>query len=83
MPNFTIKQIPADLLDALRERAELTGRSMNREAIAVLESVILPREQTAEEIIAERKALWEDLSLDGLPPYDPSMKREGPFTAPL
>ncbi|MBO6574459.1 MAG: Arc family DNA-binding protein [Rhodothermales bacterium] len=77
MPNLTIKQIPEELLQALRERAEITGRSMNREVIACLQSAVMPAKQTAQEIIAERKALWQDLGMEGLPPYHPSMKREG------
>lgn len=77
MPNLTIKQIPLELVDRIKDRARLTGRSMNKEIIACLEMVVMPREKTAEELIAERKALWEELDLRDLPPYDPNWKRQG------
>lgn len=77
MPNLTIKQIPLELVERLKDRARLTGRSMNKEIIACLEMVVMPREKTAEEIIAERKALWADLDLKNLSPYDPAWKRDG------
>jgi plasmid stability protein len=77
MANLTVKQIPGELVDRLKERARLTGRSMNREIIACLELVLMPREKTAEERIAERKALWNSLGLRDIGAYDPGWKREG------
>ena len=74
---LTIKQIPAELVQRLKERAKLNGRSMNREVIACLESVVSPRLRTAEELIAEAKAVWEALGVGDLPPYDPAWKNEG------
>jgi plasmid stability protein len=77
MPNLTIKQIPLELVDRIKDRARLTGRSMNKEIIACLEMALLPREKTAAEHIADRKALWDELNLSDLSPYDPDWKRQG------
>ena len=77
MPSLTIKQVPEELVDRIRKRAELTGRSMNREIIACLQQVVMPRQRTAEQRIAESQAVWDDLRLPDLGPYDPAWKREG------
>jgi len=77
MATLTIKQVPPELVERLKERAALNGRSMNREVIACLESVVAPRMRTAEELIAEREAVWKSLGIEELPPYDPEWKREG------
>ncbi len=77
MATLTIKQVPPALVERLKERAEINGRSMNREVIACLEAVVMPREKSAEERIAEAKTLWESLRVKDLGPYDPAWKREG------
>ncbi len=77
MPNLTIKQIPLELVDRIKDRARLNGRSMNKEIISCLEMVVMQHPKTADDRIAERKALWDDLNLQDLPPYDPNWKREG------
>lgn len=77
MATLTIKQIPPVLVERLKERAEINGRSMNKEVIACLEAVVMPVEPSAEEAIAAAKRLWDDLGLKNLPPYDPAWKREG------
>ena len=40
MPSLTIKNIPDEVLDALREQARANRRSLNGEVIAVLEAQI-------------------------------------------
>ncbi len=77
MANLTIKQIPKELVDRLKDRARLTGRSMNKEIISCLQMVVMPREKSADEKIADARALWKELDLQDLGPYDPSWKREG------
>lgn len=41
MANLTIKNIPEDLYQSLKKRAELNRRSMNAEVLVGLEQVIL------------------------------------------
>ncbi len=77
MPNLTIKQIPLELVDRIKDRARLNGRSMNKEIIACLRSIVMPEEQSADEVIQEARALRAKLGLENLPPYDPKWKREG------
>jgi plasmid stability protein len=77
MATLTVKQVPADLLERLKQQAEANGRSMNREIIACLQAVVMPRERSAHELIAERTTLWADVGAPELPPYDPAWKREG------
>lgn len=77
MATLTIKQIPPVLVERLKERAEINGRSMNKEVIACLEAVVMPTQMSAEELIAERQAIWDLLGARSLPPYDPDWKREG------
>ncbi len=42
MKSITLKNIPAPIHTALKERAKLHGRSLNREAIACLEMAVAP-----------------------------------------
>ena len=77
MPSITLKQVPPQLVECIKERARLTGRSMNKEIIACLEMVVMPRERSAEERIAERKVLWESVDLQDLGSYDPNWKNLG------
>ena len=76
MANLTIKQIPEDLIHRIKVEAETNGRSMNREIISCLESSYVPR-RSAEEYIAEAKALWEEIGSPDWGPYDPNWKRQG------
>ena len=77
MATLTIKQVPPEIVERLKDRAAINGRSMNKELIACLEAVLIPRERTAEERIREAQVLWESLRVKDLGPYDPSWKREG------
>ena len=76
MANLTIKKIPDELVDRIKAAAEENGRSMNREIIESLESRYSPQ-PSAEELIAEAKALWERIGDPSWGPYDPDWKREG------
>lgn len=58
---LTLKGIPDDLHDRLKQTAEIHRRSLNNEAISLLASVLLPRSVTAAERIAEARRLREGL----------------------
>jgi plasmid stability protein len=57
MPTLTIKNVPEELHERLKEQADRHRRSMNSEAIWILEQVLTPSRPTAEEAIARAKAL--------------------------
>lgn len=58
MPTLTIKNVPPDLHERLKESARRHRRSMNSEAITLLERALMPtRRRDAETLIAEAKAL--------------------------
>jgi len=57
MPTLTIKNVPEELHEQLKEQADRHRRSMNSEAIWILEQVLTPSRRSAEEAIARAKAL--------------------------
>lgn len=57
MPTLTIKKVPQDLYEKLRERAALHRRSMNSEAIACLEQLLFPTSRELGRLIAEAEKL--------------------------
>ena len=57
MPTLTIKNVPEELHERLKEQADRHRRSMNSEAIWILEQVLTPSRPSAEEAIARAKAL--------------------------
>ena len=57
--NFTLKNIPQDLFDKVRERAGRNHRSINGEIIAVLETATASRRVPVDEILARARALRE------------------------
>jgi plasmid stability protein len=56
MPNLTLKDVPERLHAQLRARAERHHRSLNREAIACLEAVVLAEPVDVDALIAEARA---------------------------
>jgi plasmid stability protein len=54
---LTLKGIPDDLYVRLKQTAEVHRRSMNNEAISLLETALLPRKATSSERIARARAL--------------------------
>jgi plasmid stability protein len=63
MPSITIKNIPPDLLEALKARAAENHRSLNGEAILALRrAAFAPRPDPAE-ILARADAIREALSV--------------------
>ncbi len=57
MPTLTLKGIPEELHERLRQQAERHRRSMNSEAITILEQALMPARPSAEEVIARAEAL--------------------------
>jgi plasmid stability protein len=54
---LTLKGIPDDLYQCLKQTAEVHRRSLNNEAIWVLETALLPRKATSSERISRARAL--------------------------
>ena len=54
---LTLKGIPDDLYVRLKQTAEVHRRSLNNEAISVLETVLLPRKATSSDRISRARAL--------------------------
>ena len=57
MPTLTIKKVPEVLYRRLKEHASQHHRSMNSDAIACLEQVLLPVRRDPETLILEAEAL--------------------------
>jgi plasmid stability protein len=55
--SFSIKNVPDDLADALRERAEKNHRSIQGELMAILESALARPALTPVEVVAQVRAL--------------------------
>ena len=65
MPSLTLKDIPPPLLERLRARASRDRRSLNREAIWLLEQVLDKSSDPASEVRLERDAqfaAWRSLA---------------------
>lgn len=58
---ITLKNIPAEIYDSLKQAADAHHRSINSEAIACLERVLLPTKTSNEEHIARARKIREGL----------------------
>lgn len=75
---ITLKGIPDGLYEQLRLSAEVNPRSLNSEAIACLETVLLPRKVTAIEHVAKAREIRATLKRRAFKPADiDRAKREG------
>ena len=75
---LTLKGIPDDLYLRLKQTAEAHRRSLNSEAISVLEAALLPRKATSSERIARARALREALGPQKFAARDiDTFKRQG------
>lgn len=52
MPSFTLKNVPAEIIDRLRQQAARNGRSANGEAIACLRAVLMAQPVDVEAFLA-------------------------------
>lgn len=64
MASLTIKDIPEELLEALRELAERDRRSMTQEAIVLLSEIVAQRREAdeARDEAARQADAWEQLA---------------------
>lgn len=77
MPTLTIKKVPEELYERLKERAARHRRSMNSEAIVLLEQALMPSRRSAEEVIAKAEALNREIGKRFDPELIEKGKREG------
>lgn len=76
MATLTIKDVPDELHERLKERAKRHRRSMNSEAIWILEQVLRPSRPSAEEAISRAQALNDRIGKT-FPDIVSEAKREG------
>jgi len=76
MPNLTLKRVPDEIHEKLKERAERHRRSMNSEAIRILERALKPTRMSAEEAIARAEELNDRIGKT-FPDIVNEAKREG------
>jgi len=76
MPNLTLKRVPDEIHERLKERAERHRRSMNSEAIRILERALKPTRMSAEEAIDRAEKLNDRIGKT-FPDIVNEAKREG------
>jgi plasmid stability protein len=76
MPTLTIRGVPPELHEKLKKRAERHRRSMNNEAIAILERVLKPSRMSAEEAVARAEEVNDRIGKT-LPDIVNEAKRKG------
>jgi antitoxin FitA len=74
MPALTIKNLPEEVYRRLKESARLSRRSLNSEAIVLLERSLGQGRRSTEEALAALRHLHE--RLQGLPPLDDDFLEE-------
>ena len=67
---ITLKGIPDDVYKQLKSSADANRRSLNSEAIACLETVLLPRKTSALEHVAAARAARSTLKRGAFKPVD-------------
>lgn len=78
MPAFTVKNIPDELYDQLKASAQAHHRSLNSELIHCLESVLMPRRASAQELLADARAMRQKVKLARITAKDiDAAKNEG------
>ena len=74
MATLTLKGIPDDLLERLRKRAELHRRSLNGEALFVLEQSVGPKLIDPAEMLSRVRAVRAEMG--NVPPLTPEQMEE-------
>lgn len=77
MTTITLKNIPDDLHQRLKESATRHHRSLNREIIARLEAQLMPAAQDVEGKLAELRLLRQRQLVYAAPEEIDALKREG------
>ncbi|MCG2590718.1 FitA-like ribbon-helix-helix domain-containing protein [Rhodohalobacter sulfatireducens] len=57
MPSITVKNIPVEIYDLVREQAKAHHRSINSEIIACLEQTVKPQQVSTDHILKEARQL--------------------------
>ena len=57
MPDLSVKNVPEDVVEKLRERAKRNHRSLQGELLSILEESLEPKKLTVEETYRRIKAL--------------------------
>lgn len=63
MATMTIKNIPDDLYEELKQRAAANRRSINNEVIVIIESAMTYQSETPAEVLDRVRALREELNI--------------------
>ena len=61
MATITLKDIPQNVHKALKQRAKRSGRSLNREVLAILVSSVMPRKVDVDAYLVEIRHHRESL----------------------
>lgn len=57
MPSLTLRDVPEELLEMVKQSASLNHRSMNSEIIARLEQSMYPKKMSVEDILTKAREL--------------------------
>jgi plasmid stability protein len=60
---LTLRNVPDEVAEALRERAQLNLRSMQQELLAILEAAVWDQRSAEEQLAACRKLLTRPMTL--------------------
>lgn len=63
MPSLTLRDIPEELLDLLKQNATLNHRSMNSEIIARLEQSVHPKRMSVDDILTKARELRSGINV--------------------
>lgn len=77
MANVTIKDLPAELHQRLKEKAKRNRRSLNAEVITLLEASMEPRKVNVDEILAAARAVRSQVKRELSDQEISRMKRQG------
>ena len=70
MPSITLKNIPLDIYERLKEAARMHHRSLNSEVISCLEATLKPRRLSPEERLERLRRLRPAVSPEMVSPED-------------
>ena len=77
MANVTIKDLPAQLHERLKENAKMNRRSLNAEVITLLEAAVEPRKVNVDEILAAARAVRSQVKRELTDQEINRMRRQG------
>jgi plasmid stability protein len=75
--NVTIKDLPAQLHERLKENAKMNRRSLNAEVITLLEAAMEPRKVNVDEVLAAARAVRSQVKRELSDQDINRMKRQG------